>query len=737
MDLIDDFFVSINDENVLPKNNIDSAPVKVVDGVDVVTHSVASSSAAAEADSVVSVSESPLPHVVAEADSVPNVQPLPHVVAEAESVPNVQTKRRTSRVHKEPPNKDLPLIEKPKRKSVAKKDPTIEKESKRKSVSKKSPVLVLDNPIISNDITVVSEVAKKPKIRVKKIQVPTIIDPAVTAVARLVGDATTVADAVDVKRQSEMIETTEAIVVKEKKIKAPKPLMTPQIAAELETLRKAQSVFNETSPDLALVQQTYIDDIVAKDLEIAALKKALERYQKRKRKIVVVENMDVCDPGPQEGEQEVLDKPIKTSFKRRKVVVRKHNTPEKTNSVLNFFAPVLKTPEEDMPMIIETVREGPTCDLLSYIKHWKMDKKKDIKTLSFFSKKNNRYLQFWEIPSKRPSQVCHLSQVRVVFIAIHDRERPPVKVLLTYASPNISGRRPLGVDPAIDYEKDSDEEWVEEHDGEDLAAEDEEEDEAAPESEADSFFVSDGHFSEDEALSEDEAQVARRLSRGSMDDEETASSPRRPGTLSLVCLGPAELLNADYLPDHFANWKTLLHDGGITVYDSESYFNYVALLKPAGKPSKPVRPSVDWTQMRPVLARFVHGKSVNIDSLVADFKAVYPDVHGLKLEIRAMAAWAKAGEGKIAWHVKPELFDAMGLTNDEMLSLALQRKPEMKEPKEPKSAKLAKTPKTPKIALSPRKPKTARRPKSAVSTLKDMLIGKEEESLSRAAIIHD
>ena len=74
----------------------------------------------------------------------------------------------------------------------------------------------------------------------------------------------------------------------------------------------------------------------------------------------------------------------------------------------------------------------------------------------------------------------------------------------------ISGRRPLGQDPDVDYEVDSADEWEEDEPGEELKSEDEEEEEEdadAPEEEEKDWLVPHGYLSDDEGVEKDEGEV--------------------------------------------------------------------------------------------------------------------------------------------------------------------------------------------------------------------------------------
>jgi hypothetical protein len=263
-------------------------------------------------------------------------------------------------------------------------------------------------------------------------------------------------------------------------------------------------------------------------------------------------------------------------------------------------------------------------------------------------------------------------------------------MLIAHASTGVSGRHPLGSDSIIDYDRDSDEEWAEENDGEDLNsnADDEEEEEEAAVDTGDqedaqsenSFFVSDGHFSEDEALSDDEAMVARRRRNEMSVDSEGKS------TLQLIVFTPGDLETNDtdysHEPNHAKWFKLLWEEAGVKIYDESHFFAepivpVVEKIKPVKleKPPKPEKPVVD----RVELAKFVHGKIVNIDSLISDFRAQYPDLsaNALKTEIRSIASWTKKPDlmPRIAWFVKPELFVELSLSEEDMMGLITERMP--------------------------------------------------------------
>lgn len=412
-------------------------------------------------------------------------------------------------------------------------------------------------------------------------------------------------------------------------------------------------------------------------------------------------------PGEKKSKKQILEEEF-----------RKHQP-----SVLKFFGsnkPLDGSPEigeeamDDTPVEITTPVTGRRCylvgepELAQYVSEWRVLKMSNLKAPMgriFVSKPVagksdlSRVLDKSEIGSKKasvyagdnPVNRVRLRRPRPIYISIHDRERPPVKMIVTHRSKFISRRKPLGVDAVIDYEKDSDEEYEEEKEGEDLNsdADNEEENnelEEGAESEADSFFVSDGHFSQDENLSDDEAMVARRRRQEMQIDAEGKA------TLQLITFSPADLANADTdysnEPAHAKWFKTIMEEAVVKIADPDNYFNAnpaeddnKVKKQPAPKPDKPPKtekPVIDWPTIRAELAKYIHGKNTNIDSLCNDYKVVRPEVSGnaIKAEIRSIASWVKRAElsGKIAWYVKPELFGDLGLNDEEMMTLVNERK---------------------------------------------------------------
>jgi hypothetical protein len=267
-----------------------------------------------------------------------------------------------------------------------------------------------------------------------------------------------------------------------------------------------------------------------------------------------------------------------------------------------------------------------------------------------------------------------MRRYRPVYIAIHDRERPPVKMIMTHQSTAISARRPLAPDTLIDYERDTDAEWVDEHEGEDLVTEpDEEEEKLEEESDADSFFVSDGHFSEGDAISEDELVLLRER-------RDQVVPVRKIDSLELVPLGPEDFAAArtgtiDISTPEGRLMTALLEEEKLVRFEPEMYFREISAVK------KSTQSRVDWSDIRPKLAKFIHAKTGNIDSLSLEFKLMIDNPlisqNAVKSGIRTIANWTKKPElmPRVAWYVREELFQELGLQVDEMMELVQERKP--------------------------------------------------------------
>jgi len=118
-------------------------------------------------------------------------------------------------------------------------------------------------------------------------------------------------------------------------------------------------------------------------------------------------------------------------------------------------------------------------------------------------------------PLTRPTATAAGEGTCVKFLLFHQNNRPAYFGSFTRPSNVVCGRDPLAHDEALfEYEVDSDEEWEEPGDGEELGASDNEEEpvDAESEDEDDGFCVADGYLSDEEC--DGTGAAKRKLSEG-------------------------------------------------------------------------------------------------------------------------------------------------------------------------------------------------------------------------------
>lgn len=97
----------------------------------------------------------------------------------------------------------------------------------------------------------------------------------------------------------------------------------------------------------------------------------------------------------------------------------------------------------------------------------------------------------------------NVASMRYRLLQFHENYRPAYWGTWSKGSKLVTGRRPFGQDTTtLDYEEDSEAEWEEEEDGEDLQTEEdmEDADDFSVDEEEDDWLVPDGHLSDDEGL---------------------------------------------------------------------------------------------------------------------------------------------------------------------------------------------------------------------------------------------
>ncbi|KAF4682153.1 hypothetical protein FOZ60_011010 [Perkinsus olseni] len=308
---------------------------------------------------------------------------------------------------------------------------------------------------------------------------------------------------------------------------------------------------------------------------------------------------------------------------------------------------------------------------------------------------------------------------RCVFVDLDERDRPPVQLIITCESKAVSGRNPLGKDPALDYEIDSDAEWAEQAEGEDLGDDDDESEDDETASDADSCVVSDGKLSADE-MSEDEecAAAERELIK------KKSKKRRSAGVLATACISLAEIDAAEWPPSSGASAllsslrETVINDFTIDILDQNlidapgeddpkptaqsttagsrgpqqgGVSGEGPMKSPsgsdAGQPSdsdanggaksQQQRKKV-WSdiKLRRKLAKFVHASSMALGKLKQGFEEQHPQCAGCgtAAQIKRIAKYERRGTNScMAWWVTQEAIKELKLQPKTMENLAEKR----------------------------------------------------------------
>jgi hypothetical protein len=310
---------------------------------------------------------------------------------------------------------------------------------------------------------------------------------------------------------------------------------------------------------------------------------------------------------------------------------------------------------------------------------------------------------------------------KVRTLSFWEDHRPAYVGTVSRKSGIICGRRPLAKDTELlNYEYDSEEDWEEEVEGEDLNDTDEEEEDGANELEYDDFFCRDDDFGSD-AEGDVDPNVALRVAahrktievfgprfvdparlppavvevRQAEATEENNNAPQKPtihlrraeepiSTFSIFDLSTGELLSQSNAKASDADANNL------SSYAAVSYAQFPAPVlgvfdapvavgskktHAAGAPHTGATASTDATTdakaahkhfdeaVMPELAKFVHGKKDGIDKLVLAFHALHPAFSKLQIQKRIKDLADKArhadGHGTSRFMVKPEMLEKL------------------------------------------------------------------------------
>ena len=284
-------------------------------------------------------------------------------------------------------------------------------------------------------------------------------------------------------------------------------------------------------------------------------------------------------------------------------------------------------------------------------------------------------------------------------LSFHTDTRPAYVGTISKKSRVITGRRPFAKDvELLNYEYDSEEDWEEEVEGEDLNDTDEEEEEGGGnELVYDDFFCRDDDYGSDGDGDEGVVRVTHRSSvevlgprfiqysaaveDGLSQNEYIRSRSFVVDAMSGGChllsmhMGggktgdDAELLSS-FGAVFFAIPSAALPRLGVVV-GGDSHEKAVckdkeAIPKPSSEKSGDKKPSSQLTSALAIeLIRFIHGKKDGSDKLTVSFQELHPMLSKAQIhkQIRDLAVKTKdvAGNGSLRWVVRPDVLELHGL----------------------------------------------------------------------------
>ena len=379
--------------------------------------------------------------------------------------------------------------------------------------------------------------------------------------------------------------------------------------------------------------------------------------------------------------------------KPKKVPTVEVKSPEKPTkpfpSILSFFKPIAPSPATSPAPVMNIPDTFPSEGVAEF---WRRAgakiravRKRERSDWLIYKNINGQREEISSIESLKKSfipgwgeqpQIESGKPLRQVFVSIHDRACPPVKALMTVYIPTLKAT------DYFDYDRDTDEEWEELHNAEDLDKEDDdEEDNSDCQSDKDSFVVSDGVFSEADNLSEDEQEFVRRKSVTS-----TRTSSLVPVIIEYSGENQCSNPNASY-----SKWAALYSEGKLDmqIYTPDLYFQPIEQVveQPSAVSAKKVKADQDaavWQRLKPELALFIHGRSQKLEDLAAEFEAVFSEAKdcGTRKVLREIAKFEKPeGMRRSAWFVGADKIGELGLDTEALTQLALNRPDQAVQPK--------------------------------------------------------
>lgn len=212
-------------------------------------------------------------------------------------------------------------------------------------------------------------------------------------------------------------------------------------------------------------------------------------------------------------------------------------------------------------------------------------------------------------------------RIRVKLLMFQENQRPAYYGTWRKKSKNITGRRPFGKEDIFDYTVDSDDDWEEEEQGENLEVLSDEEKENEPENddyEVDNeFFVPHGHLSDDEVDDEEYAKLSPESQKQKLKllkdafDQDIKSKTQKIKPRSIGCIWYNKNgNNVDAAIISYLHPLNIIVNGRIEIKKREQNDNTV-------KKKRTPKPLPE--DVMGILAKFVHGNTNKRGKLVTQF----------------------------------------------------------------------------------------------------------------------
>eukprot|EP01052_Picozoa_sp_SAG31_P018154 SAG31_NODE_1273_length_9057_cov_13.364103_6_plen_449_part_00 len=254
-----------------------------------------------------------------------------------------------------------------------------------------------------------------------------------------------------------------------------------------------------------------------------------------------------------------------------------------------------------------------------------------------------------DVAKERRHRAAVTSRTSKKFLFFDTDTRPPFYGQKGLTSTKVTGRRPLALDSQLEYDYDSEEDWVEPEDGEDLAHSDGEDEEEEAEDEEGGFVVPDGTFYDDEGIDADATDRLQTKGGFKIMDITVITDPEKLDSVAMVQFGTLMVTTAPSRYDTDENGRNLHKE-----LERAAERQAKQEKKDAEKRKKELQP-----EMLPDLVRLVHAQAKAVPKIIEEFTALYDTVS--KSKVKAKLEEIAEKRGKVWVVTDAGMLEACGL----------------------------------------------------------------------------